>query len=106
MYLYFDEVMGLVWSNDCESYASGSISTGRTTQVMIQTKTDTLILQVGGWGIRLTNSSQKKKKLIVQRNNNGCQKDHIGKRQGKCYKIMNTILLLGRYSVYYTNQEC
>ena len=62
MYLYFDEVMGLVWSNDCESYASGSISTGRTTQVMIQTRTDTLILQVGGWGIRLTNSSQKKKK--------------------------------------------
>ena len=56
MYLYYDVVMGLVWSNDFESYDSRSISTGRTSQVIIQSKTETLILQVGGWGIRLTNS--------------------------------------------------
>jgi len=56
MYLYYDVVMGLVWSNDFESYDSSSISTGRTSQVIIQSKTETLILQVGGWGIRLTNS--------------------------------------------------
>jgi hypothetical protein len=55
MYLDYDVVMGLVWSNDCESYDSSSISTGRTFQVMIQSKTETLILQVGGWGMRLTN---------------------------------------------------
>jgi hypothetical protein len=29
--LYFDVVVGLVWSNDPESYAGGSIATGRTT---------------------------------------------------------------------------
>jgi hypothetical protein len=27
--LYFDEVVGLVWSDDPESYAGGSIATGR-----------------------------------------------------------------------------
>jgi hypothetical protein len=29
--LYFDVVVGLVWSNDPESYAGGSIATGRAT---------------------------------------------------------------------------
>jgi hypothetical protein len=47
-------VVGLVWSNDPESYAGGSIATGRATMPgrskgMIQTKRDTLVLQVGGW---------------------------------------------------------
>jgi hypothetical protein len=28
-YLYFDVVVGLVWSNDPESYTGGSIATGR-----------------------------------------------------------------------------
>jgi hypothetical protein len=28
-YLYFDVVVGLVWSCDAESYAGGSIATGR-----------------------------------------------------------------------------
>jgi hypothetical protein len=50
----FDVVVGLVWSNDPESHAGGSIATGRATHAgqskgMIQTKRDTLILQVGGW---------------------------------------------------------
>jgi hypothetical protein len=30
-YLYFDVVEGLAWSNDPESYAGGSIATGRGT---------------------------------------------------------------------------
>jgi hypothetical protein len=29
--LYFDVVVGLVWSNDPESYAGGSMATGRAT---------------------------------------------------------------------------
>ena len=29
---YFDVVVGLVWSNDPESYAGGSVATGRVTQ--------------------------------------------------------------------------
>jgi hypothetical protein len=29
MYPYFDVVVGLTWSNDPESYAGGSIATGR-----------------------------------------------------------------------------
>jgi hypothetical protein len=28
-YLYFDVVVGLAWSNDPESYAGGSVATGR-----------------------------------------------------------------------------
>jgi hypothetical protein len=28
-YLYFEVVMGLLWSNDPESYAGGRIATGR-----------------------------------------------------------------------------
>jgi hypothetical protein len=28
-YPYFDVVVGLVWSNDRESYAGGSVATGR-----------------------------------------------------------------------------
>jgi hypothetical protein len=29
MYPYFDVVVGIVWSNDPESYAGGSVATGR-----------------------------------------------------------------------------
>jgi hypothetical protein len=52
-YSYFD-VVGLAQSNDPESYAGGSIATGRASharqvKVMTQTKWDTLVLQVGGW---------------------------------------------------------
>jgi len=47
MYPYFDAVVGLEWSNDPESYAGGSIATGRVSharqvKVMTQTKQDTL----------------------------------------------------------------
>jgi len=47
-------VVGLAWSNDPESYAGGSIATGRVSharqvKVMTQTKWDALVLQVGGW---------------------------------------------------------
>jgi len=38
-------------------------------KVMIQTKRDNLILQVGGWGIRLT-SSPHKKNFIVEKPDN------------------------------------
>jgi hypothetical protein len=51
-YPYFDEVAGLTWSEDAESYAGGSIATGRgshagLSKVMTQTKRDTL----PGWGL-------------------------------------------------------
>jgi hypothetical protein len=51
---YSDGVAGLTWSEGPESYARSSIATGRgshTGQVKgeTQTKTDTLVLQVGGW---------------------------------------------------------
>ena len=44
----------LVWSDDPESYAGGSITIGwashaRQVKAMTQTKRDTLVLQVGGW---------------------------------------------------------
>jgi hypothetical protein len=48
-YPYFNVVVGFVWSNDPESYAGGSIATGRASharqvKVMTQTKWDTLAL--------------------------------------------------------------
>jgi hypothetical protein len=54
----FDVMVGLAWSYDPESYAGGSITTGRDPhagQVMIQTKRDTLVLQVGGVGSGVDN---------------------------------------------------
>jgi hypothetical protein len=53
-YPNFDVVVGLVWSNVPESYADGSVATGRAShdrQVRgeTHTKRDTLVLQVGGW---------------------------------------------------------
>jgi hypothetical protein len=54
-YPCFDIVVGLAWSYDSESYAGGSIAAGGSpmpdrSKVMIQTKRDTLALQIGGWG--------------------------------------------------------
>ena len=56
-YPYFDVVVGLVQSHNAESYAGGSVASGRApmpdrSKVMTQTKRDTLVLQVGGlaWG--------------------------------------------------------
>ena len=54
MYPQFDIMVGLVWSDDPESYAGGSVPTGRASipdrsKVMTQTKGDTLVLQVWGW---------------------------------------------------------
>jgi hypothetical protein len=55
-YPYFD-VVGLMWSNDPESYAGGSIALVGArmldkSKVMTQTKRDTLVLQAGSlaWG--------------------------------------------------------
>jgi len=50
--------------------SSSSISTGRTSQVMIHSKIETLILQVGGWGMRLTSTlppPPKKKTSLFRR---------------------------------------
>jgi len=55
-------VVGLVWSNDPEAYAGGSVATGspppmqERSKVMTQTKKDILVLQVWGWGVKLTTS--------------------------------------------------
>jgi hypothetical protein len=57
-YPYFDVVVGLVWSHDPKSYAGGKhmLLVGPPvpdrSRVMIQTKRDNLVLQVGGlaWG--------------------------------------------------------
>jgi hypothetical protein len=47
------EVGGLEWSNDPESYAGGSIATGRASHAGKvkgdDPDKDTLVLQVGGW---------------------------------------------------------
>jgi hypothetical protein len=58
-YPYYDVVVGLAWSYDPESYAGGSVAAGRVSRagqvkVMIQTKRDTMALQVGGWAWVLT----------------------------------------------------
>jgi hypothetical protein len=47
-------MVGLVWSNDPESYAGGSVATGRASYVRQvkrddPAKRDSLVLQVGGW---------------------------------------------------------
>jgi hypothetical protein len=51
MYHYFDVVVGFAWSYDPESYVGGSVAAGSVSHAgqMIQTKRDTLALQVGGW---------------------------------------------------------
>jgi hypothetical protein len=51
---FFCQVRRLVWCNDPESYAGGSVATGRATlpnrsKESNQTKRDTLVLQFGGW---------------------------------------------------------
>ena len=53
-YPYFDAVVGLVWSNDPESYAGGSIATGRASHAR-QIKDDDLDKKEypgpPGWGL-------------------------------------------------------
>jgi hypothetical protein len=51
--LHLIVVVGFEWSRDPESYAGGSVATGRTPMLdrsrgRSQTKRDTLVLQVGG----------------------------------------------------------
>ena len=51
---YFVVVVGLVWSNDIESYAGGSVATGTASHVgQVKgddpDKIDNLFLRVGGW---------------------------------------------------------
>jgi len=46
-YPYFDALVGLVWSNDPESCAGGSMPDW--SRMMIQRKRGTLVLQCGGW---------------------------------------------------------
>lgn len=50
-----------MWSDDLDSYAGGSVSTCRVSDAGEvkgddQIKRDTLFLQVGDWGVRLTTS--------------------------------------------------
>jgi hypothetical protein len=56
-YLYFDVVVGLAWSNDPESYAGGSVATGRASHAG-QVKGDDLDEKgypgPPGWGLGLT----------------------------------------------------
>jgi len=53
MYPYFDAVVGLVWSNNPESYTGRSIATERVSYTREvrgdDTESNTLALQVGGW---------------------------------------------------------
>ena len=52
-YPCFDLVVGVAWAGDPESYAGGSVAPDRAmserSNVMTQTKRDTLVLQFGGW---------------------------------------------------------
>ena len=89
-YPYIIAVVGLVWSNDPESYAGGSVSTGRFSIAGqfegydTDKKRDTLVLQVGGWKVRLT--TPPRKIFIVKKPNNERRLDNGYKRQKKIYK--------------------
>ena len=66
---YFVVVVGPMWSNDPESYASGSISTDRASppegwNVMTQKERDILLLQFGSWDMKITTSPQYKLLLL------------------------------------------
>jgi hypothetical protein len=70
-------------------------------KVMTQTKRDNLILQVAGWGIRLT-SSPHKKNFTVDKPVNGHQMAKTGARVGTTYKdydfYIDTWNVLGLYT--------
>ena len=55
-YPYFDAVVGLAWSNDPESYAGGSVATGRASharQVKGDDPNKKVYLGRPGWGVEL-----------------------------------------------------
>jgi hypothetical protein len=102
-------VVRLVWSNDLENYVSGSVATGRASHAIELTgddpdKRDTLVLQAGGWGMRLT-TSPLYKYVIVEEANNGCQLDNSSERPRKSYKTMNSFIATWNVSVR-IEQEC
>jgi hypothetical protein len=100
MYSFFYLVMGLVWSNNPESYAGGSndpgsyadgsVATGRVSLAGhvegYDTYTrDTLLLLVAGWRMSLK-TLPPKTNLILQKPNNGSWLEYIGERTRKCIR--------------------
>jgi hypothetical protein len=78
-YLSFVVVVGLVWSNDPETYASSTIATDKKGYIGPL-----------GCGLECEGNNVtyvKKKQLIVEKLNNGCQID-TGKRPGKIIVIL------------------
>jgi hypothetical protein len=67
MYLHFEVVVGLAWSNDPESYTGGSIATGRVSQAG-QVKGDDPDKErypgLPGWGLSLGLTTPPRKKPI------------------------------------------
>jgi hypothetical protein len=61
-------VVGLVWSNDPESYAGGSVATGRASYVgqVEGDDPDKTVLQVGGLGREDNNLTTVKKFLLLR----------------------------------------
>jgi len=67
-YPYVDVVVGFVWSHDPESYARGSLATGRvshTRQVEVDGPDKKGYSGPPGWGFGLGQTTPHSKKLIV-----------------------------------------
>jgi len=87
---YFVVVVGPVWSNDPESYASGSISIDRASLSREVEGDDTErkgYPAPPGWELgHETNYLTSVQNLIVEKSNNGCWLDNSGEIPWKCYK--------------------
>jgi hypothetical protein len=96
--------VGLVWSNDLESYAGGSIATGRDSHAR-QVESDDPDKKRDpcppswGWGETKNLISVKKKFLLLIRLIMDAGWIIVVKRQGKVIRIMTSIFQLGMYSV-------
>lgn len=76
----------LCWLLEVELLLVGRPVSDRS-KVMTQIEKHVLVLQVGGWGVRLiTSPPYKKKKLIVEKLSNRSPMDNIGKTLGKVCK--------------------
>jgi hypothetical protein len=69
-YSYFDVAVGLVWSNEPESYAGGSIASGRASharQVKGDDPDNKGYPDSPGWGLGVVLTTQPHKKYVLLR---------------------------------------
>jgi hypothetical protein len=74
-------------------------------KVTTQTRRDNLVLQFGGWGMRLTTSPPQNKASLLRSLIMDARWIILVKDQGKDIRIKISILLLGMYSDY-IEEEC